>query len=75
MAWARDQGAEYHLAEALLYRATNLIDRGAPSDDALATVLLDECRSIAGPRDFATIVGRAELAGGTHDRPHQHRQL
>ena len=75
VAWARDQGAEYHLAEALLYRATNLIDRGAPSDDALATVLLDECRSIAGPRDFATIVGRAELAGGTHDRPHQHRQL
>ena len=52
----------YQLAEGLLYRATNLVRRDAPSDRDHALDLLDECTTIAEPLGFGTILHRIKRA-------------
>lgn len=65
VAWAREQRTVYQLTEGLLYRAVNLLRRDLPGDRDLAAEFLAECRSIAHPLGFATIIGRAATASAS----------
>jgi DNA-binding SARP family transcriptional activator len=58
--WARRRRTTYQLAEAILYRAANLHQRGAEGDDELAMALLGECRQLAAEHGFGTLLRRAD---------------